>query len=414
MDKPWNSEQDQALKEESLKRTNAEGPLVETNEIFGLLINAVTDYAIFSLDVNGIIQTWNPGGIRLKGYAAQEIIGQHFSRFYTESDKAINHPHFELEQAKVIGTYEEEGWRVKKDGSTFWASVVITALRDNQGLLRGFAKVTRDLTQKKLAEDELKRAYESLELRVEERTNELAHAKVEADKAVKARDEFLSIASHELNTPLTSLKLQIQLRKKQLSNGNTTLMTPEGIEKMIKSDEKQINRLSRLVDDMLDISRLNSGSVNFKKSVVDINQLVAEIASRFSAQLVALGVPLIIESKKAVAGFWDQHRIDQVITNLLTNAMKYGDNKPISIRIDADEYNALISVTDQGIGISPEDQSRVFQQYERAVSANAVSGLGLGLFIVNQILVGHKATIVLTSELGKGSTFLVTLPLKSE
>ncbi len=389
-------------------------PQVETNEVYGLLINAVTDYAIFSLDVNGFIQTWNPGGRRLKGYTSEEIIGQHFSRFYTDSDNQKKHPQFELEQALLNGTYQEEGWRVKKDGSQFWASVVITALRDAEGIHRGFAKVTRDLTEKKRAEDELKKAYDNLELRVEERTRELALAKEDAMKAVRSRDEFLSIASHELNTPITSLKLQTQLRRKQVAKGNFAHLTPEGFSKMINSDEKQINRLSRLVDDMLDISRLNTGSMSFKKSDVDLNHLIYEIVSRFSAQLESLGIPVLIESKKSIIGHWDHYRIDQVITNLLTNAMKYGDNKPIKIIIDGDELNALISVTDQGIGISDDDQSRVFQQYERAVSPNLVSGLGLGLFIVNQILVGHKATISLKSQLGLGSTFLVTLPLKSE
>ena len=389
-------------------------PQVETNEVYGLLINAVTDYAIFSLDVNGFIQTWNPGGRRLKGYTSEEIIGQHFSRFYTDSDNQKKHPQFELEQALLNGTYQEEGWRVKKDGSQFWASVVITALRDAEGIHRGFAKVTRDLTEKKRAEDELKKAYDNLELRVEERTRELALAKEDAMKAVRSRDEFLSIASHELNTPITSLKLQTQLRRKQVAKGNFAHLTPEGFSKMINSDEKQINRLSRLVDDMLDISRLNTGSMSFKKSDVDLNHLIYEIASRFSAQLESLGIPVLIESKKSITGHWDHYRIDQVITNLLTNAMKYGENRPISITIDGDEYNALISVADQGIGISHDDQARVFQQYERAVSPNLVSGLGLGLFIVNQILVGHKATISLKSQLGLGSTFLVTLPLKSE
>lgn len=389
-------------------------PQVETNEVYGLLINAVTDYAIFSLDVNGFIQTWNPGGRRLKGYTSEEIIGQHFSRFYTDSDNQKKHPQFELEQALLNGTYQEEGWRVKKDGSQFWASVVITALRDAEGIHRGFAKVTRDLTEKKRAEDELKKAYDNLELRVEERTRELALAKEDAMKAVRSRDEFLSIASHELNTPITSLKLQTQLRRKQVAKGNFAHLTPEGFSKMINSDEKQINRLSRLVDDMLDISRLNTGNMSFKKSDVDLNHLIYEIASRFSAQLESLGIPVLIESKKSITGHWDHYRIDQVITNLLTNAMKYGENRPISITIDGDEYNALISVADQGIGISHDDQARVFQQYERAVSPNLVSGLGLGLFIVNQILVGHKATISLKSQLGLGSTFLVTLPLKSE
>ena len=393
---------------------STETSLFETNQIFELLVNAVNDYAIFFIDTEGYIKTWNMGGKRLKGYTSEEIIGKNFSIFYTEADKKRNHPQSELKLAKENGKYEEEGWRLRKDGSVFWASVVITSLNDKSGIHRGFAKVTRDLSNKKIAEDNLKNAYDNLEKRVEERTRELALAKEAADKAVRARDEFLSIASHELNTPLTSLKLQTQMRRRQITkitkNDNNEI-SQAALDRMFHNDEKQINRLARLVDDMLDISRLNSGKFTYDKSEANLNKIVSDVISRFSAHSETLKIPIYFESKAKVEGFWDHYRIDQVITNLVSNAFKYGDNKPITIVVDSDQGNALISVTDRGVGIPKDDQLRIFQQYERAVSASTASGLGLGLYIVNQILLGHNGHISVTSEVNQGSTFKITLPL---
>lgn len=216
-------------------------------DIATLLVEEVIDYAIFALDPNGHILTWNKGAQNLKGYKHHEILGQHFSIFYTEPDITRRHPDHELQLAIENGRYAEEGWRVRKDGTTFWASVVITALRDVHGHLRGFAKVTRDLTERKVAEDNLRRSYELLEERVNERTAALA-------RAVKSRDEFLSIASHELKTPLTSLRLQSQMRIRNLDKGRNEYFSLEKLRKYFESDEKHFERLGNLIEDMLDIA----------------------------------------------------------------------------------------------------------------------------------------------------------------
>ncbi len=376
-------------------------------------MEAVNDYAIFALDKEGFIRTWNAGAKRLKGYSAQEIIGSHFSKFYTKPDIDRQHPQAELTQAVSEGRYEEEGWRVKKDGSQFWANVVITPLRDTKGELQGFAKVTRDLTERKTAQDKLHHAYEELEQRVEQRTAELAKARDEAEIAVKTRDEFLSIASHELKTPLTSLKLQIQMRRRNIQKGAFSALTPERFMAMVDDDEKQINRINRLVDDMLDISRLRVGKFILEPTEFDLGELVKEVVQRFLPQLEAAECSIHLNIPLPVLGTWDHARIEQVFTNLLTNAMKYGAGNPIEIGVYKNETEATISVRDEGIGIAENDFERVFQQFERAVHPNEVSGLGLGLYIVKEIIHAHTGKISVQSQLKRGSTFTVKLPLHS-
>ena len=236
----------------------------------------------------------------------------------------------------------------------------------------------------------------------------------ELAKAVKSRDEFLSIASHELKTPLTSLKMQAQIRKRTLAKGDLSRFTPEGLQRMANDDEKQVNRLIRLVDDMLDISRLSTGKFALQLEQTDLSALVKEVIDRFSLELQSLGSAVFLDSCDSVIGNWDRYRLEQVFTNLLTNAMKYGDNKSIHVSIGIQDSKANLTITDQGIGIAKKDQERIFQQYERAISGTSISGLGLGLYIVKQIVESHGGRIWVESELGHGSSFIVELPLNNE
>ena len=385
--------------------------LNDYSEMFSLLIEAVSDYAIFALDTNGIILSWNSGARRLKGYEASEIIGTHFSRFYTEEDLSRKHPQFELTMALKNGSYQEEGWRVNKNGFHFWASVVITALKDSKGIHRGFAKVTRDLTERKKSEDELRLVNHGLEERVKERTAELAQAKEEAELAVASRDEFLSIASHELQTPLTSLKLQTQSRKRQLQKGLFLKLTQESFYQMVDQDEKQINRISRLVDDMLQITHMASGKVSFNFEQTDLGLLVSDVLNRFSPQLEDNNITLSTKINPDIIGNWDRYKLEQVVIDLLPNAVKYDHNGPIEVEVKQDKKNAILLVRDYGIGIKAEDHERVFKQFERAISASNISGLGLGLYIVKKLIESHKGSISIQSELNKGSEFIIQLPV---
>lgn len=226
-----------------------------------------------------------------------------------------------------------------------------------------------------------------------------------AKNAVAARDEFLSIASHELKTPLTSLHLLLQLLTKVGQTGGF-------MSEMIAKAERQSMRMSRLIDELLDLSRASSGRLNLDVSSVDLDQMVREITSHFSDDLKMARCPVKIQCNGEVRGAWDPMRIEQVITNLLSNAMKYGRGKPIEILLEANSGWARVQVKDYGIGIAPEHHAQVFERFQRAVSGRQYSGLGLGLYIVKKIVESHQGRITLQSQLGKGSTFIVELPLQ--
>ena len=217
-------------------------------EAYRLLVEGVKDYAIFMLDPTGRIATWNLGAERIKGYKAEEAIGRHFSLFYTDEDINRGHPQRELEIATAEGRYEEEGWRVRKDGTRFWANVVITALRDEAGCLRGFAKVTRDITERKRLEQELR-----------DRLAELA----ETDRR---KDEFLAMLAHELRNPLAAINNAVQL--------TAHAGVQEQIEWSMEVISHQIKHLARLVDDLLDVSRITRGRILLRKERVDAASII--------------------------------------------------------------------------------------------------------------------------------------------
>lgn len=230
--------------------------------------------------------------------------------------------------------------------------------------------------------------------------------------AVKVRDEFLSIASHELKTPLTSLKLQAQgLSKLMKKDDLPDDVFRSKVEKVMITTDRQVERLSKLVDDLLDVSQINAGKLRINAGPVNASELAESVIERFANQAKEAGVLFITKFEEDVIGEWDRFRIEQVISNILSNSLKYGQGKPVEITISSDEEKALISIKDSGIGISLEDQMKVFDRFERAIHANEVSGLGLGLYISKEIIESHKGSIQLESLPGLGSTFSVELPL---
>lgn len=629
-------------------------------EKFRLIVENVKDYAIYMLDLNGNVATWNEGARRIKGYEPHEIIGHHFSRFYLKSEQDEKPAQF-LREASRLGHIENEGWRVRKDGSQFWASVVISAVRDGDGRLVGFSKVTRDLTERRRVEierlEEQKRSHLLEKLKESEKTLDqifqespsymallrgpdlvferanqkyfdlvgrdqtvlgksvrevfpeveeqgffsilervfatgerwvgsevpvvlkvkngkskqiytelvyqpmrdadgrvtsivaqgydvtekvLARQAVERSKAaieierknfrhlfrqtpeivcilhgpdhlyefvneahirvlgfdatgmtvrqarpesvevhgildqvyrtgktaelneipitvkdrlryfnltyaarrdefgqvngvmvlgtevteqvqsretlreaIQARDTFMSIASHELKTPLSSLKLQVQMRKRAIKKGDMQRFSAEKLPRQFDDDERQINRIVRLVDDMLDVSRIQTGKLTLLGDEFDFREMVRDTLSSLTPQLELQGCQVTLDAPQEVCGIWDRFRIEQVFINLLSNASKYGSGKPVEVRLSADAVSVALAVKDHGMGIAPQDQDRIFEQFERAISANSISGLGLGLFISKKIVEAHQGMIHLESQLEKGSTFTIRLPLRA-
>jgi PAS domain S-box-containing protein len=697
-----------ALEKKFLTRTEQ---LRDSEQRFRLLVSSVRDYAIFMLDPLGQIVSWNEGAKRIMGHETSEIIGKSFAKLYLHEDTENNRPSEDLDRAIDKQRFEKEGFRIRKDGTIFWASIVLSAVNDTQGRLLGFAQIIQDLTEKKIVQDTLRQAHDDLEIRVRQRTSELAQSRDqleiiirgindgicvldnegryqyvndayklilgldssielpnfdineflnscdirneqqeplssiempwnivlqgapsaerqfcariagevrwlsakskpvfdeasntrlavtiindfterkriedttiyldvinnvlassldyeqtfskiaelavpaladgcviqilenggqlrtlaishvdidqnaileqirreypseqmlwstasqvavsgkslvfdqiqdsllesvaidshhldllrslhlksvivvplrargkilgsiallssvsyrrysahdqslaeevgrrggiaidnaslyrEAQNAVKIRDDFLSVASHELKTPMTTLKLQTELRKRKLSLTNSKIDL-KSLTQMIEKDEKQIDRLTRLIDDMLDISRIQGGRLTLTKERIDLRHLVDDVLERFGDQLQSAGCPVLIHGDAEVWGNWDQLRIEQIFINLLTNAMKYGSKRPIHVLVEKDGVYARLVVRDQGIGIEKSDHQRIFEQFERLTQAKHVTGLGLGLYIAKQIVEAHGGTLELHSEVNIGSTFIIEIPL---
>ncbi|MDF2641840.1 MAG: histidine kinase [Pseudomonas sp.] len=249
----------------------------------------------------------------------------------------------------------------------------------------------------------------------EELLNRLQATQADLEHAVRMRDDFMSIVSHEVRTPLNGLILETQLRKLHLAKNNAAAFTMEKLNAMVERDERQIQSLIRLIEDMLDVSRIRTGKLSIRTSPFDLSELVRQLLENYAAQIAAAECSISLEADESVMGVWDEFRIEQVISNLLTNALRYGARKPIAVRVysagEGEIRRACVEVADQGIGITPENQKRIFQQFERVTANHAVTGLGLGLFISEQIVLAHGGQIEVESEAGQGSTFRVWLPL---
>jgi PAS domain S-box-containing protein len=235
----------------------------------------------------------------------------------------------------------------------------------------------------------------------------------ELRKAVRDRDDFLSIASHELRTPLTTLSLEIQRLKRSLGKRSQGILKSGRLERGAEIAENQINRLIMLVEELLDVSRLASGRLRVEPAVFDLSDLVREVANRLQPSIDAAGCALSVEAPAPAVGSWDWLRVEQVIANLVSNALKYGPGKPIEMSVTRETECACLRVKDYGIGIAPQDQRRIFHRFERAVPMSHYRGFGLGLWIAREIVVAHGGSIDVDSELGRGSTFIVRLPLRA-
>ena len=366
-------------------------------EIFRLMVSAVKEYAIFMLDPNGNVMTWNEGAQRIKGYSADEIVGKHFSAFYTESAQARKHPDYELQVAKAEGRYEEEGWRVRKDRSLFWANVVITPIyRD--GALLGFAKVTRDLTEKRKTELEIKNQAADLQ-----RVND------ELLQANSAKDVFLATMSHELRTPLNSI---IGFNSVMLMGLSGTLNETQT--KQATYIKLAAQHLLSLINDILDLAKIESGKLELELEPVELCKVAQDVCR--GLEPLAADRNLFLKPHECAHGQrfvrGNERAIRQILTNLISNAVKFTDTGGVTVRCTADDDTGGVHIEDTGIGISLEDGDKLFQGFVQLARANRKQeGTGLGLALSQRLahLMGGRITFV--SESDKGSTFTFVLPL---
>ncbi|HEU5422097.1 MAG TPA: ATP-binding protein [Nitrolancea sp.] len=550
---------------------------VVSPDLFRLLVESVMDYAIFLLDPDGNVRSWNAGARRIKGYTADEIIGKHFSIFYPPSEVRRGKPTYGLGVAREAGRWEEEGWRVRKDGSRFWASVIITALRDPGGTLVGFAKVTRDLTERRQAEEErrqlltleraaraeaesslvqlqsiqrvtdaalghlgldellitlLDRIGEVLEvdtvaillldaedgvlvaraakgieeevergvriplgagfagrivsesrpivlydvphaavlnpilrengvrslmgvpLRVEQRVIGVLHvgtlfprrftdaeqqllqivgdrvalaidhaqlyeaaqaARQEADISVErlqTQDEFLSIAAHELKTPMTGLKAAVQLLLRRAERSEASLLTE--LARPLQTINEQTEKLARLTEQLLETARVQADLLPISRQPTDVSALVQSVVARFQEQTTQHHFQV-----SGPAELWanvDPLRLEQVLSNLLENAIKYsGTAEPIAVELCQPHPRRIqLSVRDYGVGVPPEHRAHLFERFYQVRAGGAQGGLGLGLYISRRIVEQHGGMITADFPPGAGSRFVVALPTDAD
>lgn len=370
------------------KESLSEEKLILSEERFRIFVETVKDYAIFLLDVSGNISSWNAGAVRIIGYSAEEVIGRKTDDFYLLEDIEKGKPQNILQLALSYGHYVDEGWRKRKDGTNFLANVTITPIYDKQGDLNGYGKVIHDLTKQKQVEDALK-------------------------NAIASRDEFLAIASHELKTPLTILQLQAQIFDRNIKKEDENLVSKEKIKELVKLTSEQVKKLTLLIEDMLDISRIRTGKLTLKWQSFNLCKLIQDAIDRNREQFIAAkcGEPEFVCSSDDIVGTWDKMRIEQVISNLFNNVLLYAKGNPVKISLKALGKQVQIEIEDHGAGIAKENLKNIFKRFERVVDHNEVSGLGLGLFISSEIVKAHGGRIWAESELGKGSTFKIVLPL---
>ncbi len=384
--------------------------LRRSEEMFRLLVESVKDYAIFMLDPGGHIMSWNAGAQRIKQYKPEEIIGKHFSIFYPEEDKYTK-PAWELEVAVRDGRIEDEGWRVRKDGTRFWANVVITALFDETGTLRGFGKVTRDLTSRREAEETRRALLEQREARLQaEEEKRRAEASYRAaQEANRAKDEFLMTLSHELRTPMTAILGWSRMLPKMDPHDHTFV---EAINAISRSAKLQ----AELIDDVLDVSRIVSGKLRLN---VDNLALVPVLQSALDAvrpSADAKQITLVTSIPPDLGTLAaDATRLQQIVWNLLSNAIKFTPKHGrVELSAKRTASQLQICVVDSGEGIDPEFLPHVFEAFRQAEtpSTRVHGGLGLGLSIVRYLAEAHGGFVTAESEgRGKGARFIITLPV---
>ena len=415
------------------ERHKAQDALTKSEERFRLMVETVRDYGIFMLDTKGNVSTWNEGARRIKGYEANEIIGHHFSEFYPPDDIARRKPDHELTVALREGRYEDEGWRIRKDGSRFWANVVITTLRSADGRHIGFAKVTRDLTERRAAE---KRALsDARHLAMEEaarinaeaqsqqladmieqlkqQAEELAQRTKDAEEANRVKSDFLASMSHELRTPLNAIGGYTQLMELGL-RGPITDEQHKDLERIRASQQ----HLLGVINDILNFSRIEAGQMIYSLENVPVPEILEATEALMAPVASARQVTLEIRPcpNEAVVRA-DRSKVEQILINLLSNAVKFTPpGGHVWLECKLAPTKATIAVRDTGIGVEAEHLEPIFDPFVQVGRslAKPSEGTGLGLAISRDLARGMNGDVTAESEPGKGSTFSLVLPRPTE
>jgi PAS domain S-box-containing protein len=371
------------------RRIKAEEELRKSNVRFDMLVNNIKDFAIFMIDNNGKILDWYSGAKRMKGYTGDEVLGKPISIFYTEEDVKNGIPEHNLQKAAANGSYEEEGWRVKRDGTKFWADVVITAIYSNEGELIGFTKVTRDFTLHKKAADDMRLALEM--------ANELNTMK----------SNFVSMASHEFRTPLTSI-LTSAILVEQYKNADEQNKR----ERHTKKIRTSVATLTYILEEFLSLEKIESGKIQIKVQNFNLKDLATTICEDAKNNAKQGQNILYHHSGKEEVNL-DHSFIRHILTNLTSNALKYSpENAYIEIFTSVLNNKVSIRAKDNGIGISAEDQKHLFERFFRASNSGNIQGTGLGLHIIKRYVDMMNGIIAVKSEPGKGSEFIVEVESK--
>ena len=356
----------------------------EAFRLSDLLIRHIADYAVFLLDGEGWVKTWNAGAERLTGFSTEEIVGQPFGRLLANAAGADSL----LSEAAARGHIDrDEEWR-HKNGNPIWTRTGLTAIRAGEGPPVLFGAITRDISEREKAE--------------RERDTLLGRLK----EAVRARDEFLSIASHELRTPVATLKLQGDLLEKTALQAVPDPSAP--IHGQIAKISRQTIRLEGMIKMLLDVSLLMGGRIPLERERVDLSAVVEAVVRRFLEERPE--APLRLEGTTGLIGHWDPRRLDQAVTNVIDNALKYGGGGPVEVWLEGDEGLARVGVRDRGIGISRDQLGRIFDPFMRAASEREFGGLGMGLFIVKQLVEAHGGQVRVDSHPGQGTTLILEVP----
>jgi PAS domain S-box-containing protein len=370
------------LAEEQLRARTAE--LIKANadlEQFRLMVSGVSDYAIFALDAGGHIRTWNEGARRIKGYEQEEVVGRHFAIFYTAEDRANDHPAHELDVAAREGRFEEEGWRLRKDGGRFWASVVITALRDRNHVLVGYAKVTRDLTERREADLALRHANEELE-------------------------RFASTAAHDLVEPLHTIVGLADL----LERRHGEALEGSGRE-LIEHIRGSAERLRGRVDGLLAYAR--SSQQPLRVQAASVAAATESVVDSLRAPIAEAGAEVVYDPAALPIVVADPALLELVLQNLVSNALKFRrpDAVPrVAVTAEPDELGWRIVVTDNGVGVPPGEHERVFSFFHRLHAVDDAPGTGLGLSLVRRVAERHGGMAGLQDAPGGGTRAWITLP----